>query len=231
MAITSGIGASTAAAGHVAKANNPEFLVWAQEIARPVGTDDKTIQRAKDAINGAIRDYDRYMWKFERVLTPVTLETDTGSYELNHLVKGSFRAMLLDSTGTLDETPYAWADPVTFEIAKRSGFQMYTYKNFSADAKVYFWPVPTSVLNGRKIEVGTYQSAQRLSKDEDKFDGPYTYVGVLSERARYRFLRDSKVGSTAIQGEARAEAVRSLATYIAAGNATSDDPAQLVMLA
>lgn len=225
------IGASTViAASHVGTEDNPQFEEWAKQVAQAKGDNPSTVQRAKDAINWAIREYQMYLWPFERILTTFVLANADPDYELNHRVKGTFRCMLRNPGNTKDALAYTWADPVTFEAGQGLADKIYTIKNGNRDALLTLAPTPDATLAGRTISVGTYQSSATLSIPEAKFQGPASYVSVLHEKARYKFLRDDKSSNQIQVQDARAESERQLSRYIAATQIESDDPNRVTVV-
>jgi hypothetical protein len=154
-------------------------LEAAREIAEYAGGRDSDLQlaRAKRNWDSAVRQFNRFLWNFNRVEQDITLVADTKTYALNTSFKAPFRGLLVNSDGDtvtrLGWIPYGeW---LTFDPWNATGGAApgrYTIRNEHNEGLVTFDPFPTGTLTYPTARIHYYKWIALATGDADKLNVP-----------------------------------------------------------
>lgn len=177
--------------------------------------DPGTLDLAGQAINEAIRWYNRYTWPWEILTTDITIVSGTQTYALPAAFKKELAAYRLVSNREHYRLIYIpFADYINrYQTDINGTIQAYTFQNQFETGQVTFYPRPNAADN---VRVYYYRHTPTMRTDEATIELPAYAEGALRQLARYELLK--RLGGTdqmAKMGSARADAMQARSELVA----------------
>lgn len=161
------------------KGNNRTLAQIEQEIGQYVGgAANKSMKnRVKASVREAVRDYNSWMWTFNRTSQDITLVSTDPDYSLNSNFRSPLRSFLVDSDGkNREEVEYVpwrrWAILRPDESGTGSQPAIYTLFNPHAEGLVIVHPIPTAPLSYPTFRLRYHKRIVMPSSPSMKLDVP-----------------------------------------------------------
>lgn len=159
------------------------------ELARTYNPDDETtLAIAGEAINSAIRSYNRFNWPWEILTHSLTLAVDTDSYALPQAFKAPLALHLLTSgrkNKKLGYFPYE-SFVTEYDLNASGEPRYYTLKNVHEAGQVTVWPRPQSAYTA---EIDYYRRTPTLKADDHPLDVPMEAEEAILQWSFYEFVK------------------------------------------
>lgn len=159
------------------------------ELARGYNADDETtLAIAGDAINAAIRVYNRFNWPWEILTHQLTLSTNVDTYALPQPFKAPLALHLLSSSRKNKKLAYFPYESFVAEYdLKQDGEpRYYTLKNTHETGLVTVWPRPQSAYTA---EIDYYRRTPIMRSDSHPLDVPQEAEEGILSWAWYEFVK------------------------------------------
>ena len=173
----------------VAASDRRTFRELKDEMARTYNPDDDTaLAIAGEAINAAIRVYNRFNWPWEVLTHSITLAVDTDSYALPQPFKSPLAMHLLSSSRKnkkLGFFPYE-SFVTEYDLKAEGEPRYYTLKNVHETGQVTVWPRPQSAYTA---EIDYYRRTTIMRSDNDPLDVPMEAEEGMLSWAWYEFVK------------------------------------------
>jgi hypothetical protein len=159
------------------------------ELARGYNPDDaNTLALAQDAINAAIRVYNRYNWPWEVMSHTLAIASSTSDYTLPTWFKAPLALHLTSSGRKNKRLGYIPYDTFVTEYdLKRDGEPfLYTVKNHHETGQVTLYPRPGSAYTA---EIDYYRRTPLLTSDQTPCDFPPEAEEGVMAWAWYEFAK------------------------------------------
>src|SRR5688572_29990081 len=155
------------------------------ELARMYNPDDaNALAVAGDAINQAIRVYNRYNWPWEVLTHQVSVVADVDSYPLPQPFKAAMSGYLTDSGRKHQRLAYIPYETFVaeYDLKQNGGPYYYTLKNTHETGQVTVWPRPQSAATA---EFDYYRRTPMLKSDAAPLEMPGEAEGAMMQWAAY----------------------------------------------
>ena len=178
------------------------------------GARDKNLVKAQQAIFEAIRSFNSWAWKFNRVTEDITLVAATADYTLAANWRNPLRAQMVDSSGdTRNDVDWIdWSDWVSgFSDQSTTGSipLFYTARNIHENGLITVDPVPATTLTYPTLRLFYHRRILCPVNGSTPINAPDEVEQAIFDEAIWRFLR--KVKSFRDAREAQGSAILSKA--------------------
>ena len=173
----------------VAASDRRTFRELKDELARSYNPDDETtLAIAGEAINAAIRSYNRFNWPWEILTHSISITADVDTYALPQAFKSPLSAYLLNSSRRNRRLGYMPYETFSTEYALNGNGEprIYTLKNVHETGLVTYWPRPQSSYDA---EVDYYRRTPIMRSDNDPLDVPMEAEEGILSWAWYEFVK------------------------------------------
>ena len=166
------------------------FLEMKEELARAYNSGEETVMSiAGDAINAAIRVYNRYNWPWEVLKVP---DFNTASGTETYTVPAPFKAPLSCHVVTssrpsrrLGFIPFS-SYMTEYSLRADGNPTLYTFENLHETGQVTFWPRPGAV---ETMRICFYRRTPTLKYDDSPLDVPLEAEEGYQSWAWYEFVK------------------------------------------
>lgn len=164
------------------------FLEMKSELARPYNANDETaLAIAGDAINAAIRRYNRRLWPWDILTDTLSFDADEDTQPISLTFKKPLAAHILDSSRKNKRLAYEPYESFveSYDLKQDGQPVIYTMKNVFRDGLLTVWPRPQSAYT---IEVDYYARIPLMKQDDDPYEGPPESEEAVMAEADYIYL-------------------------------------------
>ena len=142
------------------------------ELARPYNADDETtLAIAGEALNSAVRAYNRFLWPWEVLTQNITVVAGTDAYALDTPFKKPLSLYFTQSGRKWKRIAYEPYDSFVqnYWIKSDGSPVMYTLRNEFETGQLTVWPRP---ISGDTMQLDYYRNTPSLQRDETPFEMP-----------------------------------------------------------